>query len=166
MSVHAVYREFPRVQVCTSPASGYNLQVAHSVPHSLHSTKRTVTHTYMLTISEIMHTHCPRNFKVQTCRTACRAPRRVVFPITSTLRNSLGGTRYDILPPLDPLRGAGPPDDDGGATGSLPESMSSKHSSIDRVCDVVSRCGGVNGSLVANSYLVPLLHITTTVVVW
>lgn len=40
-----------------------------------------------------------------------------------------------MLPPLDPLRGAGfPEDDDGGTTGSLPESMSSKHSSINRVC--------------------------------
>jgi len=40
-----------------------------------------------------------------------------------------------MLPPLDPLRGAEFPEDEegGGATGSLPESMSSKHSSIDRV---------------------------------
>lgn len=59
-----------------------------------------------------------------------------MFPSTNTFRNSFGGTRYAMLPPLDPLRGAGFPEDDGGgATGSLPESMSSKHSSIERVCN-------------------------------
>lgn len=58
-----------------------------------------------------------------------------MFPSTNTFRNSFGGNRYAMLPPLEPLRGTGSPEDgEGGATGSLPESMSSKHSSIDRVC--------------------------------
>lgn len=65
-------------------------------------------------------------------------------PSTSTLRNSLGGTRYAILPPLDPLKGTAPPED-GAATGSLPESMSSKHSSIERVCAVYHDEGDVQG---------------------
>lgn len=50
-----------------------------------------------------------------------------------------------MLLPLDPLRGAEFPEDDGGGTtGSLPESMSSKHSSINSVCNgnQDEKCGG------------------------
>lgn len=59
----------------------------------------------------------------------------MVFPSSSTLRNTLGDTRYARLPvdlPRSPLEG------DERAVDNLPESMSSKHSSIARVCVIYS----------------------------
>lgn len=55
----------------------------------------------------------------------------MVPPSSSTLRKTLGDTRYAMLP-FDPLRAS--LEGDGRAADNLPESVSSKHSSSARVC--------------------------------